>query len=98
MTKEILVGYKDTLDRSLESNKESVQSYYDLCKSLIGVLQKQLEDDNLLFEEKKYIIDKLFEVSKMMGEKDSENKKFITTMMIVGATAVGIAPLCEHLR
>ena len=98
MTKEILVGYKDTLDRSLESNKESVQPYYDLCKSLIGVLQKQLEDDNLLFEEKKYIIDKLFEVSKMMGEKDSENKKFITTMMIVGATAVGIAPLCEHLR
>ncbi|WP_394526884.1 hypothetical protein [Lacrimispora sp. JR3] len=88
--KEMLVGYKDTLDKGLESNTESVQSYYDSCKSIIEVLQKQLEDENLLFEERKYIIDKMFEISKMMDEKDSENKKFIATMVVVGATAVGI--------
>lgn len=88
--KELLVGYKDTLDKGLESNKESVQSYYDSCKSIIEVLQNQLDNESLLFEEKKYIIDKMLEISRMMGEKDSENKKFIATMAIVGAAAVGI--------
>lgn len=88
--KEMLVGYKDTLDRGLELNKESVQSYYDSCKSIIESLQKQLDNDSLLFEERKYIIDKMLEISKLMGEKDSENKKFIATMAIVGAAAVGI--------
>ncbi|MGC6173956.1 hypothetical protein [Lacrimispora sp. 38-1] len=88
--KEMLVGYKDTLDKGLDSNKESVQSYYDSCRSIIEVLQKQLDSESLLFEEKKYIIDKMLEISRMMGEKDSENKKFIATMAIVGAAAVGI--------
>ena len=87
--KEMLVGYKDTLDKGLESNRESVQSYYDSCKSIIEVLQKQLDDENLSFEERKYIVDKMLEISRMMGEKDSENKKFIATMAVVGATAVG---------
>lgn len=88
--KEVLVGYKDTLDKGLESNRESVQSYYDSCKSIIEILQKQLEDENLTFEERKYIIDKILEISKIMGEKDSENKKFIAAMAVVGTVAVGI--------
>lgn len=88
--KEMLIGYKDTLDKGLESNRESVQSYYDSCTSIIGALQKQLDDKNLSFEERKYIIDKMLEISKMMGEKDSENKKFIATMAVVSTLAVGI--------
>lgn len=88
--KEIVVGYKDTLDKGLESNKESVQSYYDLCKSIITTLQKQLEDENLVFEDRKYIIDKMLEVSQMMGEKDSENKKFIAIMATVSGIAISV--------
>ena len=90
-TKELLKEYKDTLDKGLEANKESVKSYYDACNSTIESLQKQLDIENLPFEEKKYIIDKLFEISRMMGEKDSENKKFIATMAVIGACAVGLA-------
>lgn len=89
--KEMLMGYKDTLDKGLESNRESVQSYYDSCKYIIEGLQKQLDVENPSFEEKKYIFDKMLEISKMMGEKDSENKKFIATMAVVGAVATGIA-------
>lgn len=84
------IGYKDTLDKGLESNGESVQSYYDSCKSIIEVLQKRIDDDDNTFEERKYIIDKMCEISKMIGEKDSENKKFIATMEVIGAVAVGI--------
>lgn len=88
--KEMLTEYKDTLDKGLENNKESVQLYYSACNSIIASLQKQLEDERLSFDERKYIIDKLLEVSKMMGEKDTENKKFILACMAVGAAATGI--------
>lgn len=90
-TKEMLVEYKEILDKGLESNKESVHAYYDTCNSIIASLQKQLEDENLSFEERKYIIDRMLEVSKMMGEKDSENKKFIATLSVIGAAAACVA-------
>ncbi|MCF6464914.1 hypothetical protein [Clostridium sp. Cult2] len=88
--KEILNEYKNALNKGLESNRESVESYYDACKSIIEALQKQLEDEKLSFEERKYIIDEMLEVSKMMGEKDSENKKFIAIMEGLGLAAVGL--------
>lgn len=89
--KEMLTEYKDTLDKGLENNKESVQSYYNVCNSIIVSLQRQLEDGNLSFDERKYIIDKMLEVSKMMGEKDTENKRFIAACVAVGAFATGMA-------
>lgn len=87
--KEMLVEYKNTLDKGLDNNKESVQIYYDSCQSIIKALEKQLEDDTLAFEERKYVIDKMLEVSRIMGDKDSENKKFIVTMAITGVAALG---------
>ena len=41
-TKEMLIEYKDTLDKGLQNNKDSVQAYYDACQSIIDSLQKQL--------------------------------------------------------
>lgn len=90
-TKEMLIGYKNSLDKGLESNRESIQPYYDSCKSIIETLQNQLENENLSFEEKRYIIDKMLEISKTMGEKDSENKKFIVTMSVIGLVALSIS-------
>ena len=87
--KEILAEYKDTLDKGLALNNDSVQAYYDTCNKIIATLQKQLEDNNLSFEEKKYIIDKMLELSKMMSEKDSENKTFIASLAVIGAIVVG---------
>lgn len=89
--KDILKDYKQSLDKALEENGESVKSYYASCDAIIGSLQKELDKDDLNFEEKKYIIDKMIEVNKMKGDKDSENKKFIATMAAFGVAAVGIA-------
>lgn len=87
--KEMLFEYKNTLDKYLESNNESIKSYYDSCNSIIETLQKHLENENISFEERKYIIDKMCEISKNIGEKDSENKKFITTLATIGIVAIG---------
>lgn len=91
VTMEMLNRYKETLEKGLEANKEGVQSYYDSCKSIIESLQNQLEHENLSFEERKYIIDKMLEISKMMGEKDSENKKFIIIMSGLGFAVLSLS-------
>lgn len=89
--KDILRDYKQSLDKALEENGESVQSYYASCDAIICSLQKQLEKEDLSFEERKYIIDKMIEVNKMKGDKDSENKKFLATLAGFGVVVVGIA-------
>lgn len=89
-TKEMLIEYKDTLDKGLQNNKDSVQAYYDACQSIIDSLQKQLENNDLSFEQRKEIIDQMLEITKMMGIKDTENKKFIVRMAMCGAAAIGV--------
>ena len=86
--KELVDDFKEFLDKGLIANKESVQIYYDSCNAMIAVLQKQLENENLSFEERKYIIEKMVEISDKIGAKDSENKKFIAVMSAIGAAAV----------
>lgn len=87
--KELLLDYKQLLDKALEENSESVKSFYASCDATISSLQKLLEKDDLNFEEKKYIIDKMVEINKMKGAKDTENKKFLTSMALIGAVTIG---------
>lgn len=91
--KEILYEYKASLDKSLESNDESVKSYYSSADAIIASLQEELKKEPLSFDEKKYIIEKMVEVQKMKGEKDSENKRFIAAIAGCGLLAVGVIAL-----
>jgi len=83
--------YRDTLERAVSSNNESVQTYYGICKSIIDSLQKELENENLSFEERKYIIEQMKDIAQMVGEKDSENKKFLASMVAIGAVVLTAA-------
>ena len=91
--KEILIHYKDTLDKSLVQNHDSVQKYYDTCNSIIESLKKQLDTANQSFEERKYIIDQMLYIANMMKEKDSENKKFLFAMAMGALTTAGAVVL-----
>ncbi len=91
--KEILSDYKESLDKALESNDESVKSYYSSADAIIATLQEELKKENLSFDEKKYIIDKMIAVQKMKGEKDSENKRFIAAIAGCGLLAVGVVAI-----
>lgn len=83
-TKEMLLGYKDTLEKTMDSNSESVKAYYDSCNTRIVALQQMLSDEALSFEQKKYIIEEMANISKEIGGKDSENKKFLATLAAIG--------------
>ncbi|MDD7419336.1 hypothetical protein ACTNA4_00310 [Bariatricus sp. HCP28S3_A7] len=98
-TKEMLVEYKDILEKGMASNDKSIMNCYDAGKAMISSLQKELDKEELSFEERKYVIDKMMEVSKMMNEKDSENKKFIAFMAMIAGTVVtvGVGALASAL-
>lgn len=87
--KEILLDFDKVLDKALDKNFESVNSFYESCNTTILSLQKLLEKEDLEFEERKYIIDKIIEMNKMKGAKEIENKKFITSMFLIGAITIG---------
>lgn len=86
--KEVLTEYKENLDTLLKENGDSVKSYYDSCNAILFSLQKELEREELSFDERKYIINKMLEVNQMKGMKDSENKKFLSTLAMCGVIAV----------
>lgn len=94
ISKELLLEFNDTLKKGLESNDKSMQNVYNVYNSIIISLQKELENENLSFEQKKYIIEKMNDIADKIGKKDSENKKWLTVMsFIAGAAAVGITAL-----
>lgn len=87
--KEILVEYKMSLDKALDSNDESVKNYYNSCDVIISACERELEKDNLTFEQRREIVEQMILVARMKGEKDSENKKFIATLAVAGVAALG---------
>lgn len=88
--KEVLIQYKENLDTLLKENGDSVKAYYDSCDAILSSLQKELDREELSFDERKYIIDKMLEVNQMKGMKDTENKKFLATLAMCGVAAVTV--------
>lgn len=88
--RQILADYKQSLDEGLKTNAEETKSYYDTCDAIIASCQKELESDDLTFEQRSLILEQMVLVAKMKGEKNSENKKFIVTMSVIGLAAIGL--------
>ena len=89
-TKEIVSYFKETIDKGFDANNDSVQNFYRTCDNIIAILEKQLEDGELSFEEKNILIDKMISLAEMKNAKDTENKRFILdTVKTVGTCLFG---------
>lgn len=88
--RQILTEFKQTLDEGIKQNAEGVKSYYDTCDAIIASCQKELEKENLTFEERSLVLQQMVLVAKMKGDKNSEDKRFIVTMSVLGLAAIGL--------
>ena len=88
MMLEVMHDYKDVLDKALTDNTASVKQCYDIYNVVLETLKNCLEKDDLSFDEKKYYLDKMMEITKMAESKDTENKKFNWKIVSAGAFAV----------
>ena len=86
----ILSEYKQSLDNGMKQNAEGVKSYYDTCDAIIASCQKELDKGELSFEERRFILDQMVLIAKMKGDKNSEDKRFIATMSVIGLAAIGL--------
>ena len=93
-----MVDYKEELEKALIDNKDSVQAYYDSAQSIIKALDKMLDDDNLTYDEKMQIVNKMQEIQKIMYDKDTENKKCLRDIVaIAGFVVVTVAGVAAAL-
>lgn len=90
-----LVGqYKSIVETTCNSNDVSQNAFYEACNNIIRSLQKELEDGEITGNERERIEDKMIEVAKIIGEKDSENKGFLLKLAasgaVLAATVIGV--------
>lgn len=88
-TKDIVAFFKETLIKGFDENNASQTSFYQTCDSIINSLE-EMKNDELTFEEKQIIIDKMLLIANMKAKKDSENKEFILKLGGLGAFIVVI--------
>ena len=68
-----------------------MKACYNASESILKSLDRMLENDDLTYEEKMKIIEKMQEIQQMINEKDTENKKFIRDIVsIAGLVVVAI--------
>lgn len=71
----------DTMEKeyntTLNANKESQENVHRAFQEIREILKGELKQDELSFEEKKYIMDLIFETGRMEFEKDTENKSWL---------------------
>lgn len=84
---ELAKEYKATIEKSLDTNLESTKACYSVCNAVIESIQKQLDNSNLSFEERKYYIEQMKEIAQIASQKDSENKTFLWKVLGVAAGA-----------
>lgn len=87
-SKEMLVEYKEILNKGIESNDKSIKSVYDTYSAIIESLQKELNKEDLSFDEKKYIIEQMKNIADKVDKKDTENKKWIAGLAAIAGTVV----------
>lgn len=73
---QVLDGYKELNSKLCKSNDKSMKEFNDLCELIVKSLTRYLDND-VPFEERKWCIEKMIELAKMVNDKDSENKHFL---------------------
>lgn len=63
---------------TLASNKESQANVHRAFQEIRDILKGELKQDDLSFENRKYIMDLIFETGRMESGKDTENKVWLS--------------------
>jgi hypothetical protein len=98
---QIMKEYKDILEQAIRENKEGTQILYDMYNHVMGCYEQTLIEDNLTFDEKMYILDKMKEIAdemhKIENEKENARLKIVgvasgvvTTIVAVLGAAIGV--------
>ena len=75
----------------LKDDRESMRSCYDMYNRVMDSLEKMLDNDDLTFEQKTYILNQMQEVAAAVADKDSEkSRNRLKLIGVIGGVAAAI--------
>ena len=85
-------GLREVFYNLIKSSNESTKNVYDGYNRTLDALEKMLLNENLKFEERIQIIEKMQEITDKTDVKDSENKNFGLKIagVVVGAVVLAL--------
>lgn len=88
---DILKEYRSVIQEAMEDDRESIRSCYDMYNRVMDSLEKMLDNDDLTFEQKTYILDQMQEVAAAVADKDSEkSRNRLKLIGVIGGVAAAI--------
>lgn len=66
---------------TINANDKSQDHFYKTLADIIEILKGELTSTELTWEQRKWIIEQIQEQGKLVFQKDSENKKFLDTLL-----------------
>jgi hypothetical protein len=94
--KEILDNAETTFLEALKANQSNQENLHQSFTELRSLIAKELSQEGVSFEEKKYYIEKVMECLNIENKKDSENKVWIskiTTKALMTAGGLVLAAI-----
>lgn len=99
MSLEAFKEYRTVLEKTLDASKESSKTCFAVYDKVLSALEKCTSQEEITFEEKKYYLEQMMEIAKMVEKKDSENKTFylkiirVVTFAVVSIVGISAASL-----
>lgn len=79
---EIMKEYRSILEQLMNDDRDGAEKCYNMYNRVMNSLERILEDDNLTFKEKAYILEQMREIADEISKKDSE--KSANRMKLIG--------------
>lgn len=73
-------NYKEEISEIVSSNQENATKAIETATIILNSIDKLLDKDEFTPDQKLDLVDKMIQVQKMINEKDTENKTFLSTI------------------
>lgn len=91
---EVMREYRGILEDAMKDERESTQTCYDMYNRVMSALEKILDEDDLSFDEKTYILNQMKEVADEVSKKDCEKANNRMRMIgIAGSVAAAVVAI-----
>lgn len=91
---EVMREYRSILEDAMKDERESAQTCYDMYNRVMSALEKILDEDDLSFEEKTYILNQMKDVADEVSKKDCEKANNRMKMIgIAGSVAAAVVAI-----
>ena len=89
--KDMVRDSKEVVSTAIEQSSESTREAFDGYKRTLDILEKELENEDLTFDQRKWIIEKHCEIVQNMDKLDTKNKNYLLAFAgIVAITAITV--------